>query len=179
MNDELHQPFTKEEIWQVVKTMMSLKVPGSDGFPALFYQRYWHIVGTDVSNYCLSIFKGELKMEEINKTHIVLIPKVEKPKSLSQFRPISLCNVLKACYYPFSNILSAKVGSYPSFTWRSICSAKELIADGLLWRIGSGEAVNIWNDPWLPGPGNSRLLVQDISTEWTTVNHLINADSGT
>lgn len=35
--------------------------------------------------------------------------------------------------------------------WRSICSARELIADGLVWRIGNGNNVNIWNDPWLPG----------------------------
>ncbi|KAK8344997.1 hypothetical protein V6Z12_A07G118500 [Gossypium hirsutum] len=58
-----------------------------------------------------------------------------------------LAKVLKACYYPFSNILSAKIGSYPLFTWRSICSARDLIADGILWRIGNGASINIWNDP--------------------------------
>ncbi|KAA3485024.1 reverse transcriptase-like protein [Gossypium australe] len=52
-----------------------------------------------------------------------------------------LAKVLKARYFPFSNFLSAKVGSYPSFTWRSICGARELIADGLLWSIGNGRAV--------------------------------------
>ncbi|XP_017635845.1 uncharacterized protein LOC108477876 [Gossypium arboreum] len=81
-----------------------------------------------------------------------------------------LAKVFKARYYPHSNVLSARIGSYPSFTWRSICSAKELIKDGLLWRIGNGEDVNIWNDPWLPGPGNNRLSVQSISTTWTTVD---------
>lgn len=60
-----------------------------------------------------------------------------------------LAKVLKARYYPFTDILSAKVGSYPSFTWRSICSARELIADGMLWRVGNGARINIWNDPWL------------------------------
>ncbi|KAA3477129.1 reverse transcriptase [Gossypium australe] len=58
-----------------------------------------------------------------------------------------LARILKARYFPFSDILSAKIGSYPSFTWRSICSARDLIADEMLWRIGKGDCVNIWNDP--------------------------------
>ncbi|KAA3467221.1 reverse transcriptase [Gossypium australe] len=63
-----------------------------------------------------------------------------------------LSKVLKARYYPFSDILSAK---------RSICSARDLIADGILWHIGSCACVNMWNDPWLPSPGNSRLVDDD------------------
>ncbi|KAA3478601.1 reverse transcriptase [Gossypium australe] len=63
--------------------------------------------------------------------------------------------------------MGAKAGSYPSFTWRSICSARDLIVDGLLWRIGTGECVNIWNDPWLPGR---------ITTEY---QQLINGDTKT
>lgn len=49
----------------------------------------------------------------------------------------------------------------------------------MIWRIGSGVAVNIWNDPWLPGPGNSRILVQDININWTIVNQLFDANLGT
>lgn len=60
-----------------------------------------------------------------------------------------LAKVLKARCYPHSDILSAKISSYPSFTWRSICNAHDLIADGVLWRIGNGIKVNIWNDPRL------------------------------
>ncbi|KAA3475259.1 reverse transcriptase [Gossypium australe] len=74
--------------------MSPLKALGIDGFPALFFQKYWDIVGSDISRYCLAILKGEINMDEINKTHIVLIPKIDKPKNLSQFRPISLCNVI-------------------------------------------------------------------------------------
>ncbi|KAA3474032.1 reverse transcriptase [Gossypium australe] len=68
--------------------------PSIDGFPALFFQKYWDIVGSDISQYCLAVLKGEIEMGEINKTHIVLISKVDRPKNISQFRPISLCNVI-------------------------------------------------------------------------------------
>lgn len=37
---------------------------------------------------------GEDSPEEINRTFIVIIPKVLNPTFLSQYRPISLCNVI-------------------------------------------------------------------------------------
>ncbi|KAH1097860.1 hypothetical protein J1N35_014781 [Gossypium stocksii] len=57
-------------------------------------------------------------------------------------------------------------------------SFSDMFDDRLLWRIGCGAKVNIWNDPWLPGPGNGRLLVQAMDTRWSTVDQLLNSDSG-
>ncbi|KAA3472112.1 reverse transcriptase [Gossypium australe] len=94
MNGELLKPFLEDEIWQAVKSMAPIKAPGIDGFPALFFQKYWNVVGNDITYYCLAVLKGDIEMGEINKTHIVLIPKVDRPKTLSQFRPISLCNMI-------------------------------------------------------------------------------------
>ncbi|KAA3479973.1 reverse transcriptase [Gossypium australe] len=90
-----------------------------------------------------------------------------------------LAKVLKARYHPYSHILSANIGSYPSFTWRSICSAQDLIVNGMLWRVGNGTCINIWDDPWLPGRENNRLSVEKIMPNWTTVNQLINYETNT
>uniref|UniRef100_A0A452ZKS4 Reverse transcriptase domain-containing protein n=1 Tax=Aegilops tauschii subsp. strangulata TaxID=200361 RepID=A0A452ZKS4_AEGTS len=55
---------------------------------------HWDICGDDVTRVVLSIVRGEQSPESINDTVLVLIPKVLNPTLLSQFRPISLCNVI-------------------------------------------------------------------------------------
>ncbi|KAA3481168.1 reverse transcriptase [Gossypium australe] len=90
-----------------------------------------------------------------------------------------LARVLKARYFPFIDVLNANVGSYPSFTWRSICNAREVIAEGMVWRVGSGAQINIWNDPWIPGIENNRISGHDIDSRWCTVNQLLETDKCT
>ncbi|KAA3465168.1 reverse transcriptase [Gossypium australe] len=94
MNESLRKQFTEEEICNTVKSMPPLKAPGIDGFVATFFQKYCHIVGQDISRYCLDILNGKKEIGDINKTRIVLIPKIDNPKNMSHFRPISLCNVI-------------------------------------------------------------------------------------
>lgn len=74
--------------------MIFLKAPGSDGFPGLFYQNYWDIVGVDVVKAVQNFFQEGAFLREINHTNITLIPKVKNPESMNRFRPISLCRFI-------------------------------------------------------------------------------------
>jgi hypothetical protein len=41
-------------------------------------------------------------------------------------------NIMKAKYFPDSNILEASLGKRPSFAWRSIISSCDLLKEGLV-----------------------------------------------
>ncbi|KAK3221803.1 hypothetical protein Dsin_008828 [Dipteronia sinensis] len=64
-----------------------------DGLPAIFYQKYWEVVGTSVTMACLSCLNGGESLEPVNRTLITLIPKTQKAECMADYRPISLCNV--------------------------------------------------------------------------------------
>ncbi|KAL4339540.1 hypothetical protein GQ457_08G031650 [Hibiscus cannabinus] len=48
----------------------------------------------DFVSLCLDLLRGHTDMASVNETVIVLIPKVDKPTSMRQLRPISLCTVI-------------------------------------------------------------------------------------
>jgi len=62
--------------------------------PALFCQRFWSIVGKDITSFALEIHNHGRNPRNINHTYICLIPKKKNPKVPGDFRPISLCNVV-------------------------------------------------------------------------------------
>ena len=72
--------------------MFPTKAPGPDGLPAHFFQRNWELCGDEVSEVVLRVLRGEDDPAKTNNT--CLIPKVDSPEELGQFRPISLCNVI-------------------------------------------------------------------------------------
>ena len=59
----------------------------------LFYQNFWHIVNDNVVTVVLDYLNSGIMGPNVNHTNIVPIPKIKSPKRMSEFRPISLCNV--------------------------------------------------------------------------------------
>ncbi|KAH0983546.1 hypothetical protein GBA52_010723 [Prunus armeniaca] len=57
-------------------------------------EKYWSIVGPEVSDLCLRVLNGSDGVNDFNHTLVALIPKVHSPTRVSEYRPISLCNVL-------------------------------------------------------------------------------------
>ncbi|XP_031106167.1 uncharacterized protein LOC116010798 [Ipomoea triloba] len=62
--------------------------------------------------------------------------------------------IFKARYFPQGNFLQAVIGSNPSYCWRSILAAQDILIRGCGIRIGDGKSTNIFNHPWLPDTTN-------------------------
>lgn len=91
----LDKPFTQEEVYAALKEMDSTKAPGPDGFIPAFFQRFWTKIGHDICSLILRFLNDGINLSlSLNFTNIVLIPKVDNPDVIGDFRPISLCNVL-------------------------------------------------------------------------------------
>jgi hypothetical protein len=88
--------------------------------------------------------------------------------------PDSLCCVvLKALYFPESSILEAAPKQGMSYTWRSILRGLDLLKEGVVWRVGSGEHIDVWKDPWIPRGLTRRLRTPDVLQEDLKVSDLI------
>ena len=94
MNSTLLQPYTPDEVKQALFQMHPSKSHRPDGMSPFFFQKYWHIVGHDVTAVVLSVLTSGHFLHKMNYTHIVLIPKKNDPRCVSDFRPISLANVV-------------------------------------------------------------------------------------
>lgn len=106
MNEVLCTSYSDKEVHDALFQMAPTKEPGPDGFPALFYQTDWDLIKEDICSAINSFLKWDSIPEGLYDSVIVLILKVSNPVHLSNFRLISLCNVL---YKIASKVLANRV----------------------------------------------------------------------
>ena len=76
--------------------------------------------------------------------------------------------VYKARYFPRCSFMEAELGHNPSFVWRSLLAARDLIREGSIWRIGNGQSIAVSDKNWLSHPpvfkpgANTNLKVGDL-----------------
>lgn len=92
--EALNREVTEEEIKGALWSMKPFKAPGPDGLHAGFYQRFWLVVGKSVVEEIKNIFSKKKILDYLNRTLVALIPKIQGPETLGNYRPISLCNTV-------------------------------------------------------------------------------------
>ena len=95
MNDFLTQELRANEVYKAMKQMHPKKSPGLEGMPPLFYHYFWSLVGDCVTKIVLDFLNHDITpLPNFNETHVVLIPKIKSLKKITQYRRISLSNVI-------------------------------------------------------------------------------------
>lgn len=85
--------------------------------------------------------------------------------------------IMKAKYFPSTQFLDAKLGTNPSYAWRRIMAAMDIVKAGTRRKIGNGLSTKVWNVPWLPNVENG-ILTTDVHDQLKdiTVNNLMNSE---
>ncbi|KAL0313709.1 UNVERIFIED_CONTAM: hypothetical protein Scaly_2907800, partial [Sesamum calycinum] len=90
----LIRPVTREEIKEAIFDIDEESAPGPDGYTSAFFRTAWPVVGQAISEAICEFFRTGQLLKQVNTTLLALIPKVNLPSYVSDYRPISCCNVL-------------------------------------------------------------------------------------
>ncbi|KAM6544337.1 hypothetical protein CsatB_008784 [Cannabis sativa] len=85
--------------------------------------------------------------------------------------------IYKEKYYAHGNLFSTELGDNPSFIWRSILKAKDLVHSCAQRTIVNGENVSILADPWLPHSSNSYVITRHPALVNKSVSCLFQVDT--
>jgi hypothetical protein len=90
----LTQPFRLEEIQDVVASSDGNKSSGPDGFNFSFYKKFWDLIKGELMTMFSQFFVTSTLPRSFSSYFITLIPKVDVPLGIGDFRPISLVSSL-------------------------------------------------------------------------------------
>ncbi|GKF53669.1 hypothetical protein Tco_0160579, partial [Tanacetum coccineum] len=94
---QMVKPVTDREIKKAMFNTNDNKASGPDGSSAKFFKAAWHIVGPIVCTAVKEFFSSSKLLGELNATIIYIIPKINTPLLVTDFRPIACCNVVYKC----------------------------------------------------------------------------------
>lgn len=105
-NDALYSEVTEYELLVTMKSFQKDKCPGPDGWSVDFFIHFFDLFKAEILNMAEESRINGYINHFITSTYIALIPKKTLSTSFSEYRPISLCNVL---YKTISKIIAIRV----------------------------------------------------------------------
>jgi len=79
---------------------------GPDGWPVEFYLHFFNLLGFELLSAVDSTRVSRFIPPSLNTTFLALIPKLDKPRTFVDYRPISLCNLL---YKLIAKVIAVKI----------------------------------------------------------------------
>jgi hypothetical protein len=85
---------SREEIRKTIFSINKNKALGPYGFSVRFFHKAWPIIEDGVVKAVMEFFESGKLLKEVNATIITLVPKKKNPTSMSEYMPISCCNLI-------------------------------------------------------------------------------------
>lgn len=131
-SNSLVKPFSVEEVKAAVWECDNFKCPGPVGVTFGFIKDFWNILSNDVMRFLLEFRKNGHLTKQINNTFIALIPKVNSPEHLDEYKPISLVGIMyKILAKVLANILRMVIGNVISDSQSAFIKGRQIL-DGIL-----------------------------------------------
>lgn len=92
--NDLDSPFTDQEIRSAIGRMAKNKASGPDGLTAEFLQKNLETLWPQIRQIVQDFHGDRLDLRVLNQANVVFIPKKDTPQEVSDFRPISIINVI-------------------------------------------------------------------------------------
>jgi hypothetical protein len=137
-------------------TMSVFKLPKTlcQGINSLFSKFWWghqnngsKIAWLKWSKMGLAKQKGGLGYRDLELFNMALLAK--QGWRIMQNEGSLVAQVLKKKYFSKESFLSSRLGNNPSYVWRSIWGAKRLVQSGMIWGVGDGNSIKIWDEKWI------------------------------
>ena len=107
-NRDLMREVTEAELKKVMDSFQKDKSLGPDGWSIDFFLDLYDILGKNVLQVIEDSRTSRWIPASFNSTFIALIPKLDNPLTLNDFRPISLCNCV---YKIISKVIALRMKS--------------------------------------------------------------------
>ena len=108
------------------------------------------------SSLCSSKSIGGIGFRDLQKFNQALLAK--QVWCFLHHQDTLLFKVFSAKYFPNGNILDAPIHPKCSYAWRSILTARGVIEKGAIWRVGSGQMIDVWHHKWLLDLNHSKII---------------------
>ncbi|XP_074346272.1 uncharacterized protein LOC141685047 [Apium graveolens] len=124
---------------------------------------FWWGSGNDNKGVCWVAWEklcdvkeaGGLGFKNLHQFKIVMLTK-QGWRLLNDSNPL-VTSIMKVKYFPKTDFLNEKLGDNPSYMWRRILAAQEVVKHGCRRSIGTGRDTFLWKISWLPSAENGYL----------------------
>ncbi|KAH6558348.1 hypothetical protein KP509_1Z068400 [Ceratopteris richardii] len=94
MADACEKSMSEEEVFMALKSLKNGKAPGLDGIKKEFVMAFWPLLKNLVLDVCNEIWKDQKMPYTFKLGKIKLIPKLEVPRCIGDWRPITMMGII-------------------------------------------------------------------------------------